>query len=89
MALTSSVSEKGQPQAVRSSVPVKTKMLLLSRDFLGEEFFKWASQDLEEMNRFRNEVSKRRPTEEEKVIMQINKPWISFYNNITSNMKEI
>jgi chloramphenicol O-acetyltransferase len=64
-------------------------MALTTRAFLGEEFFKFATQDLEEMNRFRNEVSKRRPSEEEKLIMQINKPWISFWNTVLSNVREI
>jgi hypothetical protein len=79
-----SVTEQGPKRA-----PVKVRMRLSSRDFLGEEFYRFAAQDLESMNRFRNEVSARRPDEAEKLILKINKPWINFYNNLLSDVKEM
>jgi len=92
MVSTNVVLEK-IPTQVKSEIEarpkVKKRFILSSRDFLGEEFYKAASKDLEELNRFRNEVSARRPSEEEKLILKINKSWIAFYNNILSDVKEI
>jgi hypothetical protein len=53
-----------------------------AREFHGEEFYLWALQDYESLRAFRNAVSKRRPTEEELMILKINKPWEEFYRRI-------
>jgi hypothetical protein len=60
----------------------KKSYCLKKREFLGEEFYKWALQDNEEMLRFRNEVSARRPTDEEKTLLKLYKPWFAFYKAI-------
>lgn len=55
---------------------------MTKRDFYGEEWFKWALQDYEALRQFRNEVSGRRPTELEKILLRINKPWEAFYKAV-------
>lgn len=55
---------------------------MTAREFHGEEWFKWALRDYEELRQFRNAVSKRRPTEVELLILTINKPWEAFYKKV-------
>ena len=92
MALIRKASEKnplkieGSKMADEGKIP--KRKLLSPRDFLGEETYKSYIQDLESMNQFRNEVSKRRPTEAEIIIMKINKVWISFYKNVLNPYTE-
>jgi hypothetical protein len=58
-------------------------MMLTKRDFLGEEVWLRWKRDEESLQQYRNEVSKRgKPTEEERLIMQINKPWLEFYRRV-------
>ena len=52
---------------------------MTNREFHGEDFWLWALQDYEALRAYRNTVSKRRPTEEEMLILEINKPWERFY----------
>lgn len=57
--------------------------MIAGRDFLGEDFYKWALQDYEGMRALRNSVSKgRRPTPDEAVQLKVNKPWEKFYERI-------
>lgn len=66
----------------------KERMCLTKRDFNGEEFHKWALSQVQEMNQFRNEVSKRRPTDEEKELLKLNKPLIKILNKMTDDYVE-
>lgn len=63
----------------------KPRVYLDKRSFNGEEFHKWALTELQEMNQFRNEVSKRRPTDEEKELLKLNKPVVKIFNRLTSD----
>jgi hypothetical protein len=52
------------------------------REFHGEQFYLWALGKYEKMRAYRNEVSKRKPTEEELLILKLNKDWEQFYRRI-------
>jgi hypothetical protein len=59
------------------------RLMLTKRDFLGEETWLHWKRDEEALQQYRNEVSKRgKPTEEEKMIMAMNKPWLAFYKAV-------
>ena len=48
---------------------------MTNREFHGEDFYLWMLQKYEQMRAYRNVVSKRKPTEEEMLILRINKPF--------------
>lgn len=56
--------------------------MLTPREFHGDEFYLWALQDYEQLRRFRNEASSRKPTPDEITQLKINKPWEQFYRSV-------
>ena len=56
--------------------------MLTKREFLGEDYYKWACQDRDLLLQFRNKFAKVTPTEVDKLLMKINKDWIAFYKRI-------
>ena len=52
------------------------------REFHGEEFYLWMLQKYEQLRAYRNAVSKRKPTEEEMLILRINKPFEDSYRRM-------
>ena len=55
---------------------------MTKREFHGEEFYLWMLKDYENLRAYRNSIAKRRPTEEEVLILQCNKPFEQAYRKM-------
>lgn len=55
---------------------------MTKREFHGEDFYRWMLQKYEQKRAYRNAVSKRKPAEEELLMLKINKPWEAFYRHM-------
>lgn len=47
----------------------------------GEDFWKWAKADFEKLMAYRNAINGK-PTEEQRLMLEIQKPWVSFYKAV-------
>ena len=51
----------------------------INREFYGEEFWLWMLKEYENLRAFRKSVSRRKPTEEELLLLEIYKPFEQSY----------
>jgi hypothetical protein len=56
--------------------------MLTTREFLGDETYRAWLTDYEAMRALRNAASARRPSAEQIVQLQVNKPWEKFYRAV-------
>jgi hypothetical protein len=66
---------------LQSNCDMSRALPMTKREFFGE-FYLWALQDYEKLRAYRNEIAKRKPTEEEMLVLKLNKPWERFYGAI-------